>query len=182
MKRIFFLSSQCTLSAKCGAWAFIASVAMLWATSAHAQVESLEPNPLEPAGAGSAGVLEFRGPHSGGVHIGRTPRGHTDRSTRRTEENPAETMRRDIDGTNYGRRTGHAALRGNARPAAPRGNSLPTAPRSAALRQSPSRGEREPVNFNRHGDYERGRYAPRGGNQRPPHRAPAARATRSRWY
>jgi hypothetical protein len=169
MKRIFFLSSQCNLRAKCGAWAFVVIGAMLWATSAQAQVESLEPNPLEPAGAGSAGVLEFRGPHSGGAHIGRTPRGQA----RRVDANRAETTPRDIDGTNHGRRTGNAALRGNARP---------TAPRSAALRKSASRGEREPVNFHALGDYERGRYAPRGGNQRPPHRAPAARATRPRWY
>jgi hypothetical protein len=77
MKRALFGTSQRLSSLKCGAWACIASGALLSATGLHAQVESLEPNPLEPAGAGAANVLEFRGGSSAGAHLGRAPRGES---------------------------------------------------------------------------------------------------------
>ena len=68
---------------------------------AHAQVETIEPNPTQPYDIDT----DFGyGPTGGRDHIGR---GVT-RPGQPREENPAETMLREIEGTNYGRYTGRA--------------------------------------------------------------------------
>lgn len=170
MNRAFFIMRNRLLS-KCVAWAFLASGALPSVRSIHAQVESLEPNPLEPAGAGAADVLEFRGRTSAGAHLGRAKGGRAKSArARRAEQNPAEMMLRDIDGTNYGRRTGHAALRDSPERAAPQ---------AEGPRRPPSRGEREPLYFTQRGGYERGRYSP-GGRYRQS--APTVRTKRQQWF
>lgn len=68
-----------------------------WAEFALAQVEMLNPNPTMPADIGHE--LDYRGISAGGAGLGRI-------SAR--EANPAETLLRSINGTNYGRATGHA--------------------------------------------------------------------------
>jgi hypothetical protein len=74
-----------------------------FAAIAQAQVETIDPNPTMPRDVG--GRLTYRGHSGGGVRLGReTPR----------EENPAETLLRSIDGTNYGRATGHSIFPGGA--------------------------------------------------------------------
>jgi hypothetical protein len=74
----------------------------------QAQVESIEPNPTQPFDIDT----DFGyGPTNGGARFGRGPA----RPGQPREENPAETLLRGIEGTNYGRYTGHplgATIRG----------------------------------------------------------------------
>lgn len=68
---------------------------------AQAQVETIEPNPTQPFDIDT----DFGyGPTSGGARFGREPR----RPGQPREENPAETMLRDIERTNYGHYSRHA--------------------------------------------------------------------------
>lgn len=72
-------------------------VAMSWASGAQAQVETLDPNPTLPYDLSN----DFGyGRTNGGAHFGRGP-------GQPREENPADTMLREIEGTNYGHYTGH---------------------------------------------------------------------------
>src|SRR5689334_8501463 len=94
---------------KRGVWSLSASGALFVASITHAQVEALNPNPTLPAGTSSASELE--GYHHGstaGTRIGREIGGRVDGA----DKNPAEMMRRELNGTNRGRRTGRAAIRG----------------------------------------------------------------------
>lgn len=67
---------------------------------ALAQVETIEPNPTQPYDIDT----DFGyGPTTGDAHFGRGPA----RPGQPLDENPAETMLREIEGTNYGHYTGH---------------------------------------------------------------------------
>jgi hypothetical protein len=153
---------------KRGAFGLAVSGVLLTATLAQAQVEALEANPLEPAGVGADRGIESRGRGSGGTRIGRSA-GRAGRG----EENPAETLLRDIDGTNYGRRTGHTLTRAS---------KIPVARRSGAIRPASSVSGRGEVYFARRGDYENAIYAPRAGSYRypAPRRGSAIRTLRQR--
>lgn len=153
---------------KRGAFGLAVSGVLLTATLAQAQVEALESNPLEPAGVGADRGIESRGRGSGGAHIGRSA-GRAGRA----EENPAETMLRDIDGTNYGRRTGHTLTRAS---------KIPVARPSGAIRPASSVSGRGNVHYARRGAYENAIYAPRAGSYRWParRRGPATRPMRQR--
>lgn len=66
------------------------------------QTGSLNPNPLQPSGVGSRAGSDIgitRGGGGTGMGRGVGPTGSLD-------ENPADTLLKDINGTNYGRRTG----------------------------------------------------------------------------
>lgn len=144
-------------------WFLSVSGAFFAASITHAQVEALNPNPTWPAGIGSAGELE--GFHHGSMEGTRIGRGSGDK-------NPADIMLRDIGGTNRGRRTGRAAIRGGAVRAALRVEGV--------TRASPL-GEQGAVYFARRGDYENAIYSPSRGSYRtrvPSRPAPAARNTR----
>ena len=144
-------------------WAIVVGGTLIAATAAHAQVEALNPNPTLPAGIGSAGELE--GFHHGSMEGTRIGRGSGDK-------NPADIMLRDIGGTNRGRRTGRAAIRGGAVRAALQVEGV--------TRASPL-GERGAVYFAHRGDYENAIYSPSRGSYRtrvPSRPAPAARNTR----
>ncbi|MGH7140040.1 MAG: hypothetical protein ACREHD_30235 [Pirellulales bacterium] len=68
---------------------------------ALAQVETIEPNPTQPYDIDT----DFGyGPTNGGARIGRGP----PVPGQAREENPAETMLREIEGSNYGHYTGRA--------------------------------------------------------------------------
>lgn len=137
-------------------WFLSASGVLFAASIAHAQVEALNPNPTLPAGTGSASDLEeYHHGSTAGTRIGREIGGRVDGA----DENPADIMLRDIGGSNRGRRTGRAAIRG--------------APVRAALRVErpgrPARGVDEgAVYFARRGEYENAIYAPYRGSYRPP--------------
>jgi hypothetical protein len=73
------------------------SLLALWGAVGHAQVDTIDPNPLLPLDVG--GSLTSRGFSDSRFLMGRT-------SSR--DPNPAETLLRSIDGTNYGRATGHS--------------------------------------------------------------------------
>lgn len=92
-----FISTKCRL-----VYAMLATcVALSWIGMAGAQVENIEPNPTQPYDIDT----DFGyGPSSGGAHLGRGAA----RPGQPREPNPAETMLRDIEGTNYGRYTGRA--------------------------------------------------------------------------
>lgn len=76
-------------------------VALSWLGMARAQVETIEPNPTQPYDIDT----DFGyGPSGGGARFGRG----VARPGQPREPNPAETMLRDIEGTNYGRYTGRA--------------------------------------------------------------------------
>lgn len=78
-----------------------ACLALFSVRVAGAQVETIEPNPTQPYDIDT----DFGyGPTGRGAHIGR---GATRRGQPR-EANPAETMLRDIEGSNYGHYTGRA--------------------------------------------------------------------------
>lgn len=78
-------------------------VASYCVDSARAQVESIEPNPTQPVDIDT----DFPyGSKRGGAHLGRG----VARPGQAREPNPAETMLRDIEGTNYGRHRGHALI------------------------------------------------------------------------
>ena len=159
-------SMKCTSLLKGGAWAFVASGVLFTASAAQAQVEALERNPLEPEGVGADIELEARNQSSGGPGIGRTVVG----PARRADENPAETMLRSIEGTNYGHRTGRAM----------RGDAAPAAPRSAALPRKPPPRPAVAVESARRGSYQSAHYVPRRYYRwRAPRRAPTVRTWRS---
>ncbi|HEX5446988.1 MAG TPA: hypothetical protein VFW87_24450, partial [Pirellulales bacterium] len=117
-------------------------------------------------GVGADIEIEARNRSSSGPGIGRTVVG----PARRADENPAETMLRSIEGTNYGHRTGRAM----------RGEAAPAAQRSATLhRTSPPR-PAVAVDNARSGTYQSARYAPRRYyRRRASRRAPTVRTWRS---
>jgi hypothetical protein len=88
--------------------ALLFSVLVCGASVAQAQVETIDPNPTMPRDVG--GRLTYRGFSGGGFKLGRT-------SAR--DENPAETLLKSIDGTNYGRASGHSIFARKAAPRAP---------------------------------------------------------------
>lgn len=126
------------------------------------QVESLNPNPTTPQAPDRGGALEqYRHGSSRGTRIGLGV-GATDGA----DKNPAEIMLRDINGTNRGRKRGHAAIKGKPARAARKletGSSVPTWAQEGA------------VYFARRGDYENAIYAPQRGTYRVP--APRQRQT-----
>lgn len=68
-----------------------------WGVVAQGQVETIDPNPTQPRDVG--GKLTYRSFSGDRFQLGRTTGG---------EENPAETLLKSIDGTNYGRASGHS--------------------------------------------------------------------------
>lgn len=178
---------------KRGAWCVAVGGVLFAATLVHAQVEALDPNPLEPEGVGAHIGLETRYRGSGDAASGRAVGDRADHADEkaisrrrrglgfehvggraiRAEENATETMPRDLERTNYGRRTSHAM----------RGAAVRTAPRGESRYQPPPRGAGGAVHSARRDRYDHARYAPRAGVYplQAPRRAPAAR-TRPRWY
>ncbi|HWB14388.1 MAG TPA: hypothetical protein VG826_34500 [Pirellulales bacterium] len=146
----------------------LAGGAFLAAARAQAQVESLNPNPTLPAGVGSAGALEeFRHGTMRGAPMGRGTGG-----VNGSDKNPADIMLRELGGTNTGRRTGHAAIRGGA---------VRAALRIEGLRGMPSPGDGA-VYFAQRGAYEDAIYAPHRGSYRltAPRPLPAIRTGNQR--
>lgn len=132
--------------------AIVAVLVWLAATTASAQVESLSPNPLLPAGVGSAAdIEEYPYGKSGGSHLGR-PLGGGDK-------NPAKIMLDELAGTNRGRRTGREQWRG--RP-------VRAAEAIEKARGGSQAAKEGAVYFARRGDYENSLYAPQRGTYRPP--------------
>lgn len=106
---------------------------------------------------------------NGGVGrgVGPTPKGG--------DENPAETLLDEMNGSNNGRRTGHAAIRPPARyQRGPRG--LSSDPPSIA----PRRIEERAVYFAQRGAYEDSVYRPYQGSYRQPSRAATVARNRTR--
>jgi len=68
-----------------------------WGAVAQGQVETIDPNPTMPRDVG--GRLTYRGFSDSQFRLGRTSK---------RDENPAETLLKSIDGTNYGRASGHS--------------------------------------------------------------------------
>jgi hypothetical protein len=85
-------SIQCQLVALA-----IFAVLLVPSRAAQAQVETIDLNPTMPRDVG--GRLTYRGFSGGGARLGRS---------KPLEGNPAETLLRSIDGSNYGRATGHS--------------------------------------------------------------------------
>ena len=77
-----------------------AATALCGARAALGQVEILEPNPTQPYDIDT----DFSYGPSGGAKFGRAP----SKPGQPRDENPAETLLRGMEGTNYGRYTGHA--------------------------------------------------------------------------
>ncbi|HVX12471.1 MAG TPA: hypothetical protein VHC22_14925 [Pirellulales bacterium] len=71
---------------------------------ASAQTGSIDPNPTMPFDPASE-LQRHDGASGSGARFGRGTGGQAGAAA---EENPAETMLREIDGTNYGRHRGHA--------------------------------------------------------------------------
>ena len=83
--------------------ALLFSLLALWGAVGQAQVDTIDPNPTLPLDVG--GSLTNRGFSDDGFRLGRTsPR----------DPNPAETLLKSMDGTNYGQATGHSLFSRNA--------------------------------------------------------------------
>lgn len=117
-----------------------------WGALAAAQVESIDPNPTMPRDVG--GRLTYRGSSRGGPGLGRAKAG---------EENPADTLLRSIEGTNYGRATGHSIFSKN------RAN-------NSIGGQTRSPGGPGTLYYARRGAYEDRVYQPARGSYRSPER------------
>ena len=117
-----------------------------------AQVESLNPNPLQPSGVASdtiAGNSTRHGSGQIGINVGPLASGGN--------ENPADTLLRELNGPNYNRSSGKVRFRG---PAV-----------RAARRVDPAYGkfptvEGGAVYFANRGEYEDRLYRPRQGSYR----------------
>jgi hypothetical protein len=155
---------------RCGVVATVGMGALLVTARALAQVESLNPNPMLPAGVGSPSDLEEY--HHGtikGARIGREIGGRVDGA----DKNPADIMLRELNGTRSGRHTGHSLFRGEP---------VRAAQRIEAHRYTPKFRDHSAVYFGRRGDYENAIYAPHRGSYRQPtpRRTPAVRAQNQR--
>lgn len=130
----------------------------------YAQVESLNPNPTQPQGVGSANDIDIsRGNLREGRGIGRGV-GPVDPGA---DENPADTLLKEINGSNNRRRTGRYMFD-------PRR-------RSAGYRGTVPKLEEGAVRFDRRGAYEEAIYGSRPGSYAQTRRggkSPAKRATR----
>lgn len=91
------IASQCRL-----VLTILATCATLgWTSMAVGQVELIEPNTTQPFDIDTDFPYS---PSGGNVRFGRGPA----RPGQPRDENPAETLLRDIEGTNYGHHTGRA--------------------------------------------------------------------------
>jgi hypothetical protein len=109
--------------------------------------QSLNPNPLQPSGVGSASDVDLsRGDLEGGGRIGRGLGGGG-----ALDENPADTLLKEINGSNNGRRTGRNAF-GNSRR------------RTSGYRGSTGKIELGAVRFDQRGAYEEAIYGSRRGS------------------
>lgn len=80
----------------------LALIAIIGGASGVAYGQGLNPNPLMPAGVGSASDVDMsRGDQQAGGPLGRGMGGVGAR-----DENPADTLLREMNGTNYRRRRG----------------------------------------------------------------------------
>jgi hypothetical protein len=84
-------------------FAVLAALVLYNVRTGTAQVETIEPNPTQPFDIDTD--FPYSSKH-GGARFGRGPT----RPGQPREQNPAETMLREIEGTNYGHHTGHALL------------------------------------------------------------------------
>ncbi|HQU45208.1 MAG TPA: hypothetical protein PK867_20505 [Pirellulales bacterium] len=92
-----------TLLPRRTSFAILAACAFLGPTGLSlAQVETIDPNPTMPYDMSRE--IGTYGSSRGGMGLGRGP----SVPGQAREENPAETLLRDIEGTNYGRYTGRA--------------------------------------------------------------------------
>lgn len=118
--------------------------------------QSSNPNPLLPSGVGSASDVDMsRGNQSSGGRLGRGVR-----ADGRLDENPADTLLKGINGSNYGRQTGR--------------NTFDPRRRSAAYRGVAPKIEEGAVRFDKRGSYEEAIYGTRAGSYS------SARTTRRR--
>jgi hypothetical protein len=112
------------------------------------QTGSLNPNPLQPSGVGSRAGSDIdisRGGGGPGMGRGVGP------GTGYLDENPADTLLKDINGTNYGRRTGSNLFLDNRR-------------RTSGYRGVTPKFEGGAVRFDRRGTYEEAIYGSRPGS------------------
>jgi hypothetical protein len=121
------------------------------------QTESLNPNPLLPSGVGSGSDVDRSRGGGGGLGIGR---GVGPANSR--DENPADILLKDINGTNNGRRTGSNMFKQDRR-------------RTSGYRGVAFKFEGGAVRFDRPGSYEEAIYGSRPGSYSPT-RKPARRS------
>jgi hypothetical protein len=134
------------------------ALAALVGTGDVAFGQSLNPNPLQPAGVGSANDVDLsRGDLQSGGRIGRGIGGGGP-----LDENPADTLLKEIDGSNYGRRTGRNAF------ATPRR-------RTSGYRGNAGKIELGAVRFDQRGAYEEAIYGSRRGSYTEPARRRTSR-------
>jgi hypothetical protein len=109
--------------------------------------QSLNPNPLLPSGVGSASDVDFgRGNQQPGGTLGRGIG-----SVGPGDENPADTLLREMNGSNNGRRTGRNALGDPRR-------------RTAGYRMLNGKVEGTAIRFDKPGTYEEAIYGSRRGS------------------
>ncbi len=109
--------------------------------------QGLNPNPLMPSGVGSASDVDFgRGNQEAGGPLGR---GIGRRAP--GEENPADTLLKEMNGSNNGRRTGRNAFSNSAR-------------RTTGYRPLNGKVEGTAIRFNQRGTYEEAIYGSRRGS------------------
>jgi hypothetical protein len=110
------------------------------------QTERLNPNPLLPSGVGSGSDVDMsRGGGGPGMGRGVGP------ASGYLDENPADTLLKDINGTNNGRRTGSNLFLDRRR-------------RTAGYRGATPKFEGGAVRFDRPGSYEEAIYGSRPGS------------------
>ncbi|HEX7375893.1 MAG TPA: hypothetical protein VF278_02215 [Pirellulales bacterium] len=127
----------------CSSCLFALAVVGLPAERLFAQ--QLNPNPLQPSGVGSANDMNYGRGGGDGRGLGRSAPG---------EENPADTLLKEMNGTNNGRRTGRNAF-------SPRR-------RTAGYRALNGKVEGTAIRFNKRGTYEEAIYGSRPGSYSRP--------------
>jgi hypothetical protein len=135
------------LLVRCASLFTLAAVVLL---DQHAYAQSLNPNPLQPAGVGSANDVDLsRGDLQGGGKIGRNLGAGS------IDANPADTLLKEINGSNNGRRTGRSFLGSPRR-------------RTTGFRGNGGVYELGAVRFDKRGTYEEAIYGSRAGSYSNP--------------
>lgn len=127
--------------------ACVLSLAIIGLASDRGFAQEINPNPLLPSGVGSASDVDFgRGDQGAGGPLGRG----IGRSVP-GEENPADTLLKEMNGSNNGRRTGRNAFGDSRR-------------RTAGYRLPNGKVEGTAIRFNQRGTYEEAIYGSRPGS------------------
>jgi hypothetical protein len=125
----------------------LALATCVWGTGGVAFGQGLNPNPLQPAGVGSSSDVDMaRGDQERGGPLGRGI-GRVGLG----EENPADTLLREMNGTNNGRRRGRYAISDPRR-------------RTTGYRSVGGKAEGTAVRFDTRGAYEEAIYGTRRGS------------------